>query len=117
LFEGKLEEARKEWELAYELNPDSPTIANNFAWMLAYGDNRAPVLAPDLQRALRMINQVIETVPKDYPHQPEFHGTRGTIYLKMGRYKEALADLLIASERPTAAADPILQTQLINVYE
>jgi tetratricopeptide (TPR) repeat protein len=114
--ESKFAEARKEWELAYEFNPDSFTIANNFAWILAYGDNKLPVLAPDLQRALRIINQVIETAPKGHPQLPYFHGTRGTIYLKMGRYKEALEELLLASQRPDAETNLILQSQLVDVY-
>jgi tetratricopeptide (TPR) repeat protein len=117
LVEGKLDEARKEWELAYEYNPDSPTIANNFAWILTFGQSQAPALTPDLQRALRIINQVIDTTPKEYPNRPQFHGTRGTIYLKMGRYKEALEELLLAAQRPNASDDPILQEQLMLAYD
>jgi tetratricopeptide (TPR) repeat protein len=119
LQEGKTDEARKEWELAYQYNPDSPIIANNFAWILTFGDNKMPPLTPDLQRALRIINQVIEGTPKTNPNLPYFHGTRGTIYKQMGRNREALDELLLACQRtqaPRAEDDLILQSQLVDVY-
>jgi tetratricopeptide (TPR) repeat protein len=119
--QGKNEEAKKEWELAYQLYPDSPIIANNFAWILTHGSppksREGSYLVPDLSRALKMIDQVLEKTPKEHPNRFQFHGTRGTIYLKMGRFQEAREDLVIASQGPQAANDAILQQQLVEVYE
>ncbi len=113
--EGRFEEARKEWELAFQYNPDSPTIANNFAWILTHGDKRAPVLNPDLLRALSIIDQLLANTSKEYPHRPQFHGTRGTILAMMGRYREAYDELHLAAQKKDAENDPVLQQQLANV--
>jgi len=126
LDQGKYDEAAKEWDLAYKLYPDSPIIANNFAWILTHGrrvvsaadpSREQVLLPPDLSRALAIINQVIERTPKEYPHRYQFHGTRGTIYLKMGMLDKAREDLVLASQGPRAANDQILQRQLIDLYD
>ncbi|MFT3883197.1 MAG: tetratricopeptide repeat protein [Gemmatales bacterium] len=119
LAEGKTEEAAKEWDIAFKLNPDSSIIANNFAWMLTQGHTHAylnSVVAPDLLKAERIITQVINrTLPEDR-NKPYFYGTRGTVYMKMGRFEEARADLVAASQRPDAVNHYVLQMQLAEVY-
>jgi tetratricopeptide (TPR) repeat protein len=70
-------------EEAYRLAPQMPLIANNLAWLLAQGP-------PDsLPRALELSNLVVERAPDE----PAFRGTRGEIRARMGKWKEALADL------------------------
>lgn len=117
-LEGKHEEARKEWDIAFKLNPDSAIIANNFAWILTHGSNQQVPVAPDLIRAERIINEVINRTADTDANKPYFYGTRGTIYLKMGRYEDARADLVRASQRPEAFTinDLPLQQQLVEVY-
>ncbi|HQR08670.1 MAG TPA: tetratricopeptide repeat protein [Gemmatales bacterium] len=118
IAEGKMEEASKEWDMAFKLNPDSSIIANNFAWMLTQGHTfQNSVVAPDLLKAERIITQVINrTLPEDR-NKPWFYGTRGTVYLKMGRFEEARADLVAASQRPGAINDYNLQKQLAEVHD
>lgn len=76
-------EARYHWEKALELSPRAPVVLNNLAWLLAFSP---PV---DLNRAL----ELSEAAVKKAPQAPQFRGTRGHIYLKLGRHKEALDDL------------------------
>jgi tetratricopeptide (TPR) repeat protein len=114
--EGKLDEARKEWDIAFRLNPDSAIIANNFAWILTHGSTQQVSVAPDLIKAERIINEVINRTPDTDTNKPFFFGTRGTIYMKMGRYEDARADLVRASQRNGAIYDFNLQKQLMDVY-
>ncbi len=115
--EGKEEEAAKEWDLAFKLNPDSAVIANNFAWILTQGSNSPYRLEPDLLKAERIITQVINRTSPEDKNLPNFHGTRGTVYMKMGRFEEARVELVAASQRPDATYDRILQKQLVDVYD
>ncbi len=70
-------------ELAWELDPSMTVAANNLAWHLARQD------PPDLEAALSLVDALAERWP-DVGH---FRDTRGQIYAKMGRWKEALVDL------------------------
>jgi tetratricopeptide (TPR) repeat protein len=114
--EGKIDEARKEWDIAFKLNPNSSIIANNFAWILTHGSVQQVPVAPDLIKAERIINEVISRTADSDSNKPWFYGTRGTIYLKMGRYEDARADLVRASQRPDAINYLPLQQQLVEVY-
>jgi tetratricopeptide (TPR) repeat protein len=80
--------ARYHWEKAFDLSNGAPLIANNLAWLLAH---QPPV---DLDKALGMIDEAIKK-----QDDPRYHGTRGHILFKMGRYKEAMEEL----ERAKAA--------------
>lgn len=114
--EGKTAEAEAEWSLAYKLNPNSPIIVNNFAWILTHG-NTATRLQPDLIRAESLINQVIARTAPDDANKPKYHGTRGTVYMKMGRFEEARSDFMIAIQHRDAVNDIPLQQQLVEVHE
>jgi predicted Zn-dependent protease len=76
-------EARYHWEKAQGLAPRAPVVLNNLAWLLAFSP---PV---DMNRAL----ELAEAAVKQAPQAPQFRGTRGHIYAKLGRDKEALEDL------------------------
>lgn len=115
--DGKVEEARREWDLAYKLNPDCSIIANNFAWILTQGSETPLKLSPDLLKAERIINEVIARTPPEDKNRPYFFGTRGTIYMKMGKYEEARQDLVIATQRAGWENDFNLHRQLIEVYD
>jgi tetratricopeptide (TPR) repeat protein len=102
---GKADEARMHLERADELAPQTPAITNNLAWVLASSE------PADLPRALQLSNLAIERAPRDL----NFRDTRGRIYAKMGRWKEALNDLEAAL---TAAPDDAqLHRALAEVYE
>jgi tetratricopeptide (TPR) repeat protein len=113
--EGKVAEAEAEWTLAYKLNPNSPVIVNNFAWILTHGNG--PRLQPDLIRAESLINQVITRTAPDDVNKPKYHGTRGTIYMKMARFQEARTELLLAAQHHQAKDDIPLQQQLMEVHD
>jgi tetratricopeptide (TPR) repeat protein len=82
--EGRLADARMHWELAYKLSKEMPLVANNLAWLLA---TEPPI---DRNRAMQIIDSAIESSPD----QPILHGTRGFILAQMGRYREAIFDLV-----------------------
>jgi tetratricopeptide (TPR) repeat protein len=103
--QGRTDEARLHWEQASALSPDMPAVANNLAMMLATAKE------PDLPRALGLIDLALERSPKE----PNFHHTRGTILQKMGRHKEALAELETAL--PSFPDSAKLHEQLADVYE
>jgi tetratricopeptide (TPR) repeat protein len=102
---GKVDEARRHYEQAHQLAADMPLIMNNLAWTLA----RAT--PPDLPRALELVEAALARVP----NQPRFRDTRGQILMKMGRWKEALADLEAALPVLTNSAD--LHRALAETYE
>ena len=102
---GKADEARMHLERADELAPLTPAIMNNLAWVLASSQ------PADLPKALELSNLAIEHTPRDL----NFRDTRGRIYAKMSRWKEALNDLEAAlAGNPD---DPALHLGLAEVYE
>jgi tetratricopeptide (TPR) repeat protein len=102
---GKSEEARLHWERATELAPQLTMAANNLAMLLSEGRR------PDLAGAAQLINLVLDKVP----NHPAYRDTRGRIYAKMGKWREALPDLEAAlSKSPN---DPSLHRVLATVYE
>ena len=76
-------EALVHLEQAYRLAPQMLMVANNLAWVLAQSQ------PPDLERALKLINSVIDQAPDN----PVCRDTRGLILANMGRWREALPDL------------------------
>lgn len=70
-------------EQAFELMPTAPVVANNLAWHLAHSEN------PDLDRALAMIDRVVEQTAG----APAYLETRGHILLKRKQWSLALVDL------------------------
>lgn len=83
---GEDEKARVHLEQAFKLNTQLPELANSYAWLVA--------ISPpfDLQRALKLIDAVVETAPEN----PKYRDTRGQILTRMGKYEEALKDLEFA---------------------
>jgi tetratricopeptide (TPR) repeat protein len=69
-------------ERAYELDPGLGHTGNNLAWMLADHD------PPELDRALQIIDSVIEKFPKI----ATFHDTKGFVLMKMGMWEAALTE-------------------------
>ena len=70
-------------ERAYALDPSLGPVANNLAYVLAARD------APDLDRALRLMNAAVDR----WPDVPDYRDTRGQILHRLGRDAEALDDL------------------------
>src|SRR5262249_27920009 len=77
--QGKLDEAKLHLSQAYKLSPNVPVVANNLAWVLAHSE------PPELDRALELINTVLEQDPRNLA----FRETRGQIYVKLGKWRDA----------------------------
>jgi Flp pilus assembly protein TadD len=86
---GQKELARQHFTLSFESAPQMPEVANNMAMILAVGDQ------PDLQRALAIIQSVLEK----FPDQPNFRETRGQVLAKLGRWQDSVVDLEFALPR------------------
>ncbi len=105
--ENKTEEARLHWERAYKLSRDFPMVANNLAFLLA---NYPPI---DLRRALEIIDEVL----RSWPDVPLFHGTRGHILYKLGRFKEALDELELSIKDSANRENPDVLEMIANCYQ
>jgi predicted Zn-dependent protease len=92
---GETGEGRALLEQASRLAPDYLPVANNLAWALSQGGN------PDYVKALALADLAVDKQPKN----PHFHDTRGRVLMRMGRWSEALQDLLLAHQGmpPTAS--------------
>ncbi len=82
--QGRLDEARRYWEMCYNLDQTFALAANNLAWMLIHDEK-----TPDVDRGLEMMEKIIAK----FPNFPSFHGTRGEGRIKKKLYQEALPDL------------------------
>jgi tetratricopeptide (TPR) repeat protein len=91
-------------ERAYELEPNLGHIGNNLAWMLA---DQNP---PDLDRALKIIDSVLES----FPNIATFHDTKGYILMKRGEWEQSLTELEIAL--PKMRDNIELHRSLATVY-
>ena len=78
--------AKLHFELASAQGLQTAQLMNNLAWSIAYSDT------PTLDTALELANKALEM----QPNRGEILDTRGHIFAKMGRYKEAIADLELA---------------------
>jgi tetratricopeptide (TPR) repeat protein len=102
---GRKDESLDHWELAYRLSPETAVIANNLAWVLAFGNQ------PDRPRALSVINQAIAR----WPGMGLLKGTRGHIFVALERWKEAIPDLETSLQ--ASPKDPKLHSALAKAYE
>jgi tetratricopeptide (TPR) repeat protein len=85
-LDGKPDAAKLHFELASAQGLQTAQLMNNLAWSIAYSDT------PTLDTALELANKALEM----QPNRGEILDTRGHIFAKMGRYKEAIADLELA---------------------
>lgn len=105
LHRNQQADARFHLERAHEIDPRLAVVANNLAWTLCQPPN------PDLDRALRLAILAVE----QEPNNPAFRDTRGNVYLKLGREREAIADLEAALARTPES--PPLHLALAQAYD
>ncbi len=101
---GNAKDALFHLEQAHKKNPNQPTVANNLAFVMAHSAK------PELPEALKIIEYVVLVAPK----QPTFRETRGGIYMKMGKWKEAVEDFEFVNE--TVKDFPNIHHQLDLAY-
>jgi len=101
---GQLEEARQHFNLAQESGPIMSVLENNLAIILTFQER------PDLPHALGLIEQVLTRSPD----QAEYRASRGQIFLRLGRFEEALADLEYAL--PLVKDNRLTRDGLAKVY-
>ncbi|MCA9140162.1 MAG: hypothetical protein KDB00_25495, partial [Planctomycetales bacterium] len=94
LMNGDHDSAELHLEIADQQMPRSGAILNNLAVALAQRD------PPELERALKIADAAIESIPTPTPH---FYETRGQIRFLMGRFREAISDLERSLQEPSLA--------------
>ena len=104
LDQGNVEQGLKHLEQAQQGNARIPEVLNNLAWGLAHKDE------PELERALQLA-QAAQQLSK----HPETYDTIGTILAKLGRPREAVAQLETALRVLPPRAD--LHRKLGDLYE
>jgi tetratricopeptide (TPR) repeat protein len=102
---GDVQEGAEHLEQAVKLNPTAAVAMNNLAWTLA---NQEPV---DLKRAETLAAQAVNISPGN----AQIRETRGQIYLKQERWKEALTDLELVL--PVYSREAALAKQLPHLHE
>lgn len=102
---GRTEEALLHLEQAYRQAPELGLVANNLAWVLIHAK------PPQYARALELMDSAL----KRWPREPMFLDTRGQIYVRMGKWKDALTDLEMAL--PSLVGHPPLHQTLSQVYD
>lgn len=91
-FQNRYEDEIKIYEVALAGQPEDFNLMNNMAWTLSEGLHKP-------EQALERINDAIR---KSLIVPPNFYDTRGVIYTRLGKYKEAITDLKMAvQDRPT----------------
>jgi len=86
--QGKLEEAKRNYEQALKLNPNSEGVANNLAYLLTEQGT-------DLTAALGYA----QTARQRQPENPAFADTLGWVYYKRGNYILAQEQFRFASSK------------------
>ena len=104
--EHDLDAALFHFERCVAINPKLSIVLNNLAWILAHNEDH-----PDLERALAMANAALEQDPGFL----RFLDTRGTILMKMERWKDALADLELAVNGEPNPAE--VHDKLAEIYD
>lgn len=101
---GDIEKAQLHLEIAYKRDPKLAVVANNLAWILIHHD------LPNPDRALLLVDSALDLQPEN----PVFRDTRGRVYARLGRWKDAIADLEFAL--PTLNQDASLHRELSAAY-
>ena len=104
--ENDLDAALFHFEQCVAINPKLSIVLNNLAWILAHNEEH-----PDLERALAMANTALE----ENPGYPQFLDTKGTILMKLERWKDALADLELAVNGEPNKAE--VHDKLAEIYD
>lgn len=96
MLKGDSKLAAIELRLAAKGLPESAAILNNLAVAKTANARQSGHESDELTEALDLANKAIE-LTKDSesltPQLPYFHETRGQIYLALGKYEDAIADL------------------------
>lgn len=104
--------AQAEWHIqqAYRLDSRLSVVGNNLAWLLAHREDN-----PELEQAESLIRSVV----KQFPDDPRFRDTLGTILQKKGEHEAALVEFekvlpLIANKKPVHVKLSVIYRDLGN---
>lgn len=101
---GELAEGQALFEQAVRQAPQFAALANNLAWVLSQGTSN------DLPRALALANLAVDKVPRN----PHFRDTRGRVFMRLGRWSDALQDMLLAHQALPPSAS--MHEALLEIY-
>lgn len=91
-YQQRYDEELKIYEDALASQPNDVQLLNNMAWTLSESKNQP-------EKALELVNSAIA---KAGGVLPQFYDTRGVIYTRLGKYREAIEDLKLAVlDRPS----------------
>lgn len=96
LLAGRVESGLSHLEIAKSSGLNTPGILNNLAMAILESGKDG-----DLKRALELSNAAVTAMP-DHPY---LRDTRGRVYVKLGKYTDAVLDLELALQAPELAAD------------
>lgn len=98
------EGAESRLQQAKRLNPGTPVVLNNLAWVIGRDEKR-------VEEALGLVDQAI----KLDPYQPNFRETRGQFLIRLGRWRDGIADLEIANR--SLRNRPAIHKSLAEAYD
>jgi Flp pilus assembly protein TadD len=100
------EQAETYLKQALLLNPNTPVVLNNLAWVMASRGTEK-----ELRDGLKLADQAV----KLKKHQPNFRDTRGQIHIKLGNWRQGIADLEEAQRK--MKDNPEIHKSLALAYE
>ncbi|HEX3315394.1 MAG TPA: tetratricopeptide repeat protein, partial [Gemmataceae bacterium] len=108
---GNIAQAETLFDLAYQTQPNFPILCNNFAWMLT---EKKDATDKEIERALKLVNIAIERNSVE----PSFRDTRGTIYMRQKKWKEAIGDLeFVLTHTPEFRGIRNIHARLSFIYQ
>lgn len=97
-------EAKQHFEIAFQLAPEMPFVANNLTMVVCRGT------VPEAQRALGIIDSVLGR----FPSEPYFRDTRGHVLARLGRWQEAALEF--ERSLPALAKNPGTHEAMARAY-
>jgi tetratricopeptide (TPR) repeat protein len=102
---GELDKSKDYLQRAIKKDPRNSIAWNNLAWILLQGPES------DLQAALVAVNKALEIRPDEF----RYRETRGQVLVRLGRWREAIADLEYAANGMPESRD--IHRSLAKAYD
>jgi tetratricopeptide (TPR) repeat protein len=102
---GETDKAKTYLQRAVQKDPRNAVAWNNYAWLVAHDSDG------DLNDALKAVNTALEIRPNDI----RFRETRGQVFVRLGRWREAIEDLELAANGLPRSRD--IHLSLAKAYD